>query len=283
LYAFVDCLSTVLALILVVRALHQGNRTAWLWLIAYLPLIICVSLASADSLGFSLNSTPYDAPVYAVLFEATVLLVALHLHAKSQHAQHVRHSLLDSIDPHTGFMTSRQYTATAQAMWDQARQNKCDLAVAYVSATSDGALPEQAIVRLLRTVTREGDTVAHVDKNLYAILMSAQLVGTDLTNRLSRLVALGRMAAKDLAASGPVQFRIVASSNAAFGGTWPQLDATLRNKLNDPRGWSRKSIRYVRLRSPDDSQPESDLASLSQLWQAATEESARLDAAQPLR
>jgi two-component system, sensor histidine kinase LadS len=284
LYAFVDCVCTVLAMLLVVRALLQGHRAAWLWLLAYIPLIICVSLASADSFGFATNGVPYDAPVYAVLFEVVVLLAALHLHAKSQQAHHVRSSVLDSINPHTGFVASRVYTATAQAIWDKARQNQRNVTVAYVEATSDAALSEQPIVRLLRTVARDDDTVAHVDKNLYAILMPGQLVGTDLTNRMSRLVALGRMAVKDLAASSPVRFRIVASSNAAFAGTWQQLDASLRSKLDDPKGWSRKSIRYVRLRSPDGSQPESELASLSQLsqmWQAATEESARLVAVKP--
>jgi two-component system, sensor histidine kinase LadS len=281
LYAFVNSLCIFLAMVLVVRALLQGHRAAWLWLLAYIPLIICVSLASADSFGFATNGIPYDAPVYAMLFEAVVLLAALHLHAKSQQAHHVRSSVLDSIDPHTGFVASRVYTATAQAMWDKARQNQRDVTVAYIEATSDAALSEQPIVRLLRTVTRDDDTVAHVDKNLYAILMPGQLVGTDLTNRLSRLVALGRMAVKDLAAGSSVQFRIVASSNAAFAGTWPQLDASLRNKLDDPKGWSRKSIRYVRLRSADDSQPESELASLSQLWQAAIEESARINAVKP--
>jgi two-component system, sensor histidine kinase LadS len=282
LYAFVDCLFTVLAMALVVRALRNGNRTAWLWLIAYVPLIVCVGLASLDSFGFAINGVPYDAPVYAVLFEVVVLLVALHLHAKLQQAHHVRRSLLDSINPHTGFVASRVYTATAQAMWDEARQNQRDITVAYVEATSDAALTDLPIVRLLRTVARDDDTVAHVDKNLYAILMPGQLLGTDLTNRLSRLVALGRMAVKDLAAGSPIQFRIVASSNGAFAGTWPQLDASLRNKLDDPKGWSRKSIRYVRQRSPDDSQPESELASPSQLWQAAIEESARINAVKPL-
>jgi 7TM diverse intracellular signalling/7TMR-DISM extracellular 2 len=280
----VDGLSSMLAMALVGRALRRGDRTAWLWLIAYVPLIICVSLALADSFGFAINGLPYDAPVYALLFEALVLLVALYLHATSQQAHHVRRSVLDSIDPHTGFVASRRYTATARAIWDKALLNDHDLAVAYVEATSDAALTEQPIVRLLRTVARDGDTVAHVDKNLYAILMPGKLVGTDLTNRLARLVALGRMAVKDLAASSPIHFRIVASSNAAFEGTWPQLDACLRSKLDDPKGWSSKSIRFVRLRSPGDSQPESDMASLSQLsqmWQAANEESARLDAVKP--
>jgi two-component system, sensor histidine kinase LadS len=284
LYAFVDCVCTVLAMVLVVRALQQGHRTAWLWLAAYIPLIICVALASLDSFGFAINGLPHDAPVYAVLFEVSVLLVALYLHAKSQQARHVRRSLLDGIDPHTGFIASRIYTATAQAMWDKAGKNKRGVAVAYVEVMSDTPLSQQPIVRLLRTVARDNDTVAHVGKNLYAILMPGQRLGTDLTNRLSRLVALGRMAVKDLAASGPVQFRIVASSHAAFAGTWAQLDACLRKKLDDPKGWSSKSIRFVRLRSPDRSQPESDLASLSQLsqiWQAATEESARLNAAKP--
>jgi two-component system, sensor histidine kinase LadS len=281
LYTFVDSVCTTLAMALVARALYRGNRTAWLWLIAYVPLIISVSLASLDSFGLAINGLPYDAPVYATLFEVTVLLAALYLHAQSQQARVVRRSLLDSIDPHTGFITSRNYTATAQAMWSAARQNKRDMSVAYVEATSQAALSEQPIVRLLRTVARDSDTVAHVDKNLYAILMPGQLVGTDLTNRLSRLVALGLMAVKDLSANSPVQFRIVASSNAGFVGTWPQLNACLRKKLDTPKGWSNKSIRYVRLRAPGDSLPESDLVSLSQLWQAAADESARLNAVNP--
>jgi two-component system, sensor histidine kinase LadS len=278
LYAFAVCLCIVLALILVARALRRGDRTAWIWFIAYVPLIIFVGLASLDSFGFAINGMPYHGPAYALLFEVSVLLIALYQHAKSQQARQVRRSVLDSFDPHTGFVTPRNYSATAQAMWEQARQNKWGLALAYVSATSDGALAEQAIVRLLRTVTREEDAVAHVDKNLYAMLMPGQFVGTDLTNRLSRLVALGRMAVKDLAANGPVQFRIVASSNAAFGGTWQQLDASLRKKLFDANGWSRKSIRYVRLRGPNESEPESDLVGLSQMWDLARAESARLDA-----
>jgi two-component system, sensor histidine kinase LadS len=284
LYSFGTCLCTALAIALALRALRKGDQIAWLWLIAYVPLLICVALASADSFGFAINGLPYDAPVYALLFEALVLLVALYLHAKSQQAHHVRSSVLDSIDPHTGFIASRNYPTTAQGIWDTARLNKRDIAVAYVEVISDAPLAQQPIVRLLRTVARDDDTVAHVDKNLYAILMPRQLVGTDLTNRLSRLVALGRMAVKDLEASSPVHFRIVASSNAAFAGTWPQLNASLRSKLDDPRGWSRKSIRYLRLRSSDESQPESDMASLSQLsqiWQAANEESARLNAAKP--
>jgi hypothetical protein len=281
LYAFVNCLCIVLAMALLVRALRQGHQSAWLWLLAYIPLITCVALASLDSFGFAINGMPYDAPVYAALFETVVLLVALHLHAKSQQAQHVRRRVLDSLDPLTGFVASRSYAATAQAMWDKALLNNHDLAVAYVEARSDAALTEQPIVRLLRTVARDGDTVAHVDKNLYALLLPGQLEDADMTNRLSRLVALGHMAVRDLAASSPVQFRIVASSSATFVGPWPQLDARLRAKLDEPKGWSRKSIRYLRVRGSNDSQPDSKRASLSQLWQAAVDESTRLNAVKP--
>jgi two-component system, sensor histidine kinase LadS len=279
LYALVASACATLAIGLVLRALRQGNQAAWLWLVAYAPLMICVSVASLDNFGFAVNGMPYDAPLYALLFEASVLLVALHLHAKSQQATSVRRSLLDSIDPHTGFVPSRSFAAMAQALWDTTRLNNSELAVAYVEATSYAAAHSQShIVRMLRTVARDGDTVAHVDKNLYAVLMPGRIVGTDLMNRLSRLVALGLMAVKDLSAGSAVQFRIVASTSAAFAGPWPALDASLRAKLDDPNGWSRKSIRYVRLRSPDDATPDTDLAGLSQLWQAATEESARLDA-----
>jgi hypothetical protein len=136
-------------------------------------------------------------------------------------------------------------------------------------------------VRALRTVAREQDTIAHIKPRLFALFMPSAALNDALAQRLARLVAVGRMADVNTPQAPTLRFRVVASSKAGFAGTWQQLDASLRRKLHTPTGWSRKSIRYLRLPGLNDSQPESDLASLSQLsqmWQAATEESARLDA-----
>jgi two-component system, sensor histidine kinase LadS len=252
LYTLVNCLCTVLALVLVTRALRQGNQTAWLWLLAYVPLIISVALASADSFGFAINGLPYAAPVYALFFEVLVLLVALQLHAKSHQAQSVRRNLLDSIDPHTGFVASRIHHATADTLWSQARHSQRDLAVAYVEAKSTAVDCLPQIVRLLRTVVSDDDTVAHVDKNLYALLMPGLPAGEELANRLSRLVALGLMSGKDAQASSPVQFRIVASTRGSFRGTWQEMDAALMAKLKQTSGWGQRSIRFVSDRSSGD-------------------------------
>jgi 7TM diverse intracellular signalling/7TMR-DISM extracellular 2 len=286
LFTVVAMVCTALMVAIVVHAIRQRSLIAWLWCVAYSPMILVLTLTIVNSFSWlTLPWLHFYAPLYALIFEMPVLLVALHLHAKSQQARHVHRSLRDSFDPHTGFVPSHQHTPTAQALWDTARHNNHYVAVAYAEATSDTPLSQQPMVRLLRTVARDGDTVTHADKNLYAILMPGQHVGTELTNRLSRLVALGHMAVNDLAASSRVQFRIVASSNAIFTGTWLQLDASLRNKLDDSKGWAHKSIRYVSLRTSDDSQRPSDLASqsqLSELWQAASDEAARLDAMKSL-
>lgn len=268
LYFLVASLCTLLGLVLLVRAISQGNRTAWLWLTAYVPLIVCVGLASADSFGFAIHGVPYDAPVYALLFEASVLLIALHSHAKYLQTQQARRHLLDSIDPHTGFVASRIHDATAEALWRKARDNRSDIAVAYVEAKSADMPSLLQIVRLLRTVVRDDDTISHVDKNLYAILMPGLHAGEDLAARLSRLVALGLMAGKDMAATNRIQFRIAASSRGYFGGPWRDMDAALIAKLKQSAGWEQRSIRFVRDRSSSD---------FDAVWQRAVTASAQLD------
>jgi hypothetical protein len=137
----------------------------------------------------------------------------------------------------------------------------------------------QRTIRALRTVAREQDTIAHIKPQLFALFMPGMALNDALAHHLARLVAVGRMVDVSDPQAPSLRFRVVATSRAGFAGTWQQMDASLRRKLYDSHGWSRKSIRYVRLRGPNESQPESDLVSLLQLWDVAREESARLDAA----
>jgi GGDEF domain-containing protein len=103
----------------------------------------------------------------------------------------------------------------------------------------------QHTVRMLRTVVRDTDIVAHVDNHLFAILQPGKSVGDELSSRLSRLVVLGQMTDKNHSDSSPVDFRIVASSLKSFVGEWHELDSALRQKLRLSTGWGRRRIRFV--------------------------------------
>jgi GGDEF domain-containing protein len=273
----------------VISNVHRQPLMAKFWIAAYAPLVLPLIFSISENMGYqSVPWMPYNAPLYALLFEIPVLLIALNLHIKNNHAHGVRLSTLATTDPMTGFITSRFFTGTGERLWNEAKASAHDLAVAYVEATPDmhrSAMPHThdsdrqllRTVRLLRTVVRDADTVAHIDDNVFAILMPDVSIGEDFTGRLSRLVALGWMTDKDHPASVPVRFRVVASTLRSFEGPWPALDAALHQKFSQEKGWEKRSIRFVK---KEVYQPIS-AEDISQFWELATTASARLKGAHP--
>lgn len=267
-------------------ALRQRSVVAWLWALAYAPFLLVIAFTVVDGFGWrALPWLPYHTPLYALMFEMPLLLIALHLHAKTLHTHRVRKATLANIDPATGYVAPPLFTATLEALWQKAQGQWEDLVVVYVLVQHDASQAAvthtndtQRTLRALRTVAREQDTIAQIKPQLFAIFMPSMALNDALAQRLARLIAVGRMTDVHASDASALRFRLVASSKTSFAGTWQQLDASLRKKLHDANGWSRKSIRYVRLRSPKESQPESDLVSLTQLWDLAVEESSRLDA-----
>ncbi len=252
LFIAVNMAHAVLVAGIVLNAMRQRSFIARLWCLAYGPLLLVLTLTVLDTFGWrAVPWLPYNAPLYALIFEMPVLLVALHLHAKAQHTREVRDSTLAGTDPLTGFLASDFFHAKASQMWKRGKRHYGDMAVAYVEATADERQPVLHTVRLLRTVVRATDIVAHVETNRFAILMPGMSVGDNLSNRLSRLVALGRMTDTDHPDSGPVRFRIVASSLGSYSGTWPALHAELLEKFRLPTGWGRRPIRFVKEQSSE--------------------------------
>jgi GGDEF domain-containing protein len=260
LVAVIVVLSTTM-LKFVIHALKQNSVTAKLWCLAYVPLILVLSLTIIDNLGWvAMSWLTYYAPVYALIFEMPVLLFALHLFAKTKHGEAVRKTTLASTDPSTGFVLSEQFFSTLEKLWDQAEASGQDIAVVYVEVTFHldyiamrGKPPpdrtQHRIVRLLRTVIRDQDTVVHVRQNVYAILMPNMPLGENLSIRLSRLIALGGMTDTEIADDIPIRFHIAATTLHSFAGTVQHLDAALRGKLDDTNGWQTKAIRFVRKRA----------------------------------
>ena len=278
-------LSITAVLTLVLRAVRRGGMVAWLWVLANTPLIVASGLAMVDGFGYAaVPWLPYNAVLFALAFEMVILWVALHLSAREAHSQLVQKNTLAGTDPLTGCVTPQAFPAILEQLWDAARAPGHDITVAYVlvthhapHATAAVTLRGQAAqhstaraVRLLRTVVREQDTVAHVDKDMFAILMPDLSLGSDVTDRLARLIALAAMTDRDASRHTPIRFHIAAGSARSFDGSSRKLNAALRAKLNQT-DWGQRAIRYVRKktsasRTRDNSKPDE---TLSQFWERA--------------
>jgi GGDEF domain-containing protein len=268
-----------LTIVLVAFALRTGSVSAYLWVAAYVPLFSVVALTFTNHLGyFPIPWLPYNATLYAVLLETPLLLLALHLHAKTLHEQAVRKSTLDSTDPMTGFVPSALFPAKLALVWNTNRKARHELAVAYIAVSTvswNTAAPDQMrarVVRMLRTVVHDRDNVAHVDKDIYAIILPNIALGDNLSAVLSRLIALGAMQDKTALDHAPIAFRIVASTQSSFAGTAQELHEAMRKKLLDSKGWSRRAIRFV-TDTHNAKSSQSSEESFSAFWQRAHDSS----------
>ncbi len=278
-------LATLAMVAIVGRNLRRQRLTAWLWMVAYTPLILLMIMTIIESMGYtSVPWLPFNAPLYALLFEMPVLLIALNVHIKAKHAKVVRSKTLASTDPTTGFIAADDFAITLDQLWSAAKVSGQDLAVAYVQitrqhwqaaqlGTSDAERSLARAVRLLRTVVRDDDVVAHVGKDLFAIMMPNMPLNDHFSACLTRLVALGAMTDKDATHSIPIRFHIVATTQRSFAGTVQDLDEALQHKLSDIEGWQKKSIRYVRKRPIQSAGSMEQGESFSQFWQRAAQAS----------
>lgn len=270
---FVLVVTLSLMLFVVERAAHQGSPMAWLWVLAYVPIVCILALTFSEQYAIiSLPWLPYNAIIFAVAFEVMMLMVALHLHAKSGYARQIRKMTLVELDPLTGFVAPLYYPDTLARLWGDARHRRRDMALAYVRADyaqpeylqpddlrpDTDAAPDDAqqqltseelmlrCVRMLRIVTRPKDTVARIYPNVFAILMPGMALGPNFVGKLSRLRALGLMLDPDDSGAPPVKFQIAATSYKSFTGTSSELDKALKEKLLELRQASGRSIEFVK-------------------------------------
>lgn len=275
--------NAVLIVWIVLPRLRQGDTTAKLWLVAYLPLMILVALTAFDNLGFFAHSVVgYHWVIYSLAFEMPLLLLALLLRAKSRHAQAVIQHTRGQLDPLTGFVLPRAYQAVAEPMWQQSAAAGEHLAVVYIQITQPGvpylagsshAPRSESIVRVLRTVFRQEDSYAQINSDLYAILVPGKMQTELLQNRLTRLVAQLRVLSQELKTDYPLRARIAACTNRSLPQSWSDVHTALLGKFNDETHWGKRSIHIVSKRHSQ----RSDEPDLSDFWAHAYRAEASTD------
>jgi two-component system, sensor histidine kinase LadS len=258
-YTFAAGMSACLGLIvwIVGHALLRRQKAAYYWVAAYVPLFIIVMVALLENLSFIAPvGLPYALPAYTLAFEAMVLLLALHLHAKDRHSVQERERALAAVDPLTGFLNARAFNQRTALLWAKLAGTQQDVAVALVhvhhntaSNDSQSALRlERKLlrsVRLLNTITRDIDVVGRIGGNIVAVVMPGIPMGDDLNNRLARLVAMGLMSDPYDTEPMELHFRIAVGTRVSWGGDLKSLDNHLRSAIMQSGGWSRKPIHYI--------------------------------------
>jgi two-component system, sensor histidine kinase LadS len=243
--------------VIAVRALRHDRPVAALYLLSFAPMLAVVLLTQIEQLGLAaLPWLPYNIPIYGLILELPLLLIALHLHAKNTHTQAVRSITLAHTDPLTGFVAPALYPGALSSLWAAAQHAGADLAVVYVKVIggyTDAALTPAAdkrrdvlkCVRMLRTVARDDDTIARVTDAVFAMLMPGVSRSERLTSKLSRLVALGVMVDSDDTRSHPIKFKIAASTLQSFSGESAALDEALRGVLAKADSRQARVISFV--------------------------------------
>lgn len=236
------------------RAWRRGVAFGGYWLLVYVPYLASVALALAESSGLiTAPWLPNETPVAAALVEGVVMMLCINAWSRLRHADTVREQAAKEHDPLTGFLNRKTFRERAARIWHAAPALERDLAIIYVTvepADPDGLNTVEAeellarSVRLVRTITRDFDTVGRLGRNMLGIVMEGVTPGESLKARLSRLVALGLMHDADDPAFMALRFTVAVGSRRSEPGDFASLDAALQALLADD-GNGHRAIRFL--------------------------------------
>jgi GGDEF domain-containing protein len=271
-------LSVALIATLAIKAVMNRNKLARAWLLAYVPLVSAVVFSLLEGMGsISGNEEYYQLPIYAAGIAVIILGVALQWFARERHGEKERERALASTDPLTGFASASSFKKHLEALWHSSEQPNQDTAIVYI-ALRNGDMDSQRLerlllrsVRVLRAATSSQDVVARLEGRLLALLMPGLGMGEQLSQRLSRVIALGLMPDGGDAQGDFLKFRIAYTTRKHYKRRMSQLDEDLRNLLEEQTRWGSRPIRVLDHRQTDQSRPREILEStaLEDIWNQA--------------
>ncbi len=275
-------LGMVLVTVLAVSAISHGSNLAKAWLVAYVPLVATVVFSLMEGVGLTKGQVAhYQLPIYAAGIEIILLGLALQWFARERHGEKERQSALASTDPLTGFASASSFRQHLQHAWQSPPDLAHDTAVVYVALRNANQSTQRLerlltrSVRVLRAATGGQDVVARLDGRLLALLMPSTGMGEQLSQRLSRIIALGLMPDHSDPTGDLLQFRIAYTTRQHYRHDFSQLDGDLRDLLEEKTRWGIKPIRVIDHRKSEKSRPREVIESsgLEAMWNQAIEKS----------
>jgi two-component system, sensor histidine kinase LadS len=244
-------------LALALRAWRQGDQVGkWVFL-AYMPLALAVLLAIARAYGWLVVSWVVQyGVVVALLIEAPMMMVALHVRSRQRHEISTRELAMATQDALTGLLKEHIFDDRVRQTMARAIKRKEDAAIVLISLVNYDAIAqahgqqiaEQSVLRSvikLRKVLRDVDTVARVGTSHFGLILENVTQRSRITEIGARLIAQGLMPLPGLVPEVTLQFHIASAVMRELPGADPDMKGELLTLLSTMSRRTRRPIRFL--------------------------------------
>jgi two-component system, sensor histidine kinase LadS len=248
---------------LAMRAWRRGDQVGKWIFAAYLPLALAVLLAIARAYGWVVLSWVVQyGVVVALLIEAPMMMLALHVRSRQRHEISTREQALTTQDALTGLLTEHIFDDRVRQTLRRSAKRKEDAAIVlislvnYDSITEAYGLPvaEQSVLRAvikLRKVLRDADTVARVGTSQFGLILEGVNHRSRVTDIGARLIAQGLMPLPGLVPEVTLQFHLAAVLMREMPAAGVDIKRDLLALLGTMSRRTRRPIRFLEALSTD--------------------------------
>jgi two-component system, sensor histidine kinase LadS len=207
---------------LATRAWRRGDQVGKWVFFAYFPLALAVLLALARTYGWvNVSWVVQYGVVVALLIEAPMMMLALHVRSRQRHEISTREQALSTQDALTGLLTEHIFDDRLRQMLIRSAKRSEDAAVVLISLVNYEAIAaahglpaaEQSVLRAvikLSKVLRDVETVARVGTSQFGLILEGVSHRSRVTDIGARLIAQGLMPLPGLVPEVTLQFHLAA-------------------------------------------------------------------------
>lgn len=248
---------TLIGLSLALRAWRRGDPVGkWVFL-AYAPLAFAVILAVMRTYGWvSLSWVVQYGVVVALLIEAPMMMVALHVRSRERHEISTREQAMKTQDALTGLLKEHIFDDRIRQTLARSIKRREDAAIVLISlvnyqsiATAHGLpVAEQSVLRTvikLRKVLRDVETVARVGNSHFGLILEGVSHRSRITEVGARLIAQGLMPLPGLVPEVTLQFHLAAVVLRDIPNAERDIKASLLGMLRSMSPRTRRPIRFL--------------------------------------
>ncbi len=244
-------------LTLAVRAWRNGDAVGKWIFAAYTPLVLAVLLAIARAYGWLIVSWVVQyGVVVALLIEAPMMMVALHVRSRQRHEINTREQDMGTQDALTGLLKEMIFDDRVRQTLVRAQKRKEDAAIVVISLVNYDliaaayGLPvaEQSVLRAvikLRKVLRDVDTVARVGTSQFGLILDGVSHRSRITEIGARLIAQGLMPLPGLVPEVTLQFHVATAVLRELSNGETDVKSELLGLLSSMSPRTRRPIRFL--------------------------------------
>ncbi len=248
-----------IGLSLAMRAWRQGDRVGiWVFL-AYAPLVAAVLSAIARTYGWiGMSWLVQYGVVIALLVEAPMMMVALHVRSRERHDIRTREQAMSTQDALTGLLKEHIFDDRIQQTTTRSVKRREDAAVLLISLVNYKAIAaahslpvaEQSVLRAvikLRKVLRDVENVARVGTSHFGVILEGESSRDRITEVGARLIAQGLMPLPGLVPEVILQFHVAAAVLREIPGVELDVKKSLQGLLSTMSPRTRRPIRFLEI------------------------------------